>query len=183
MEKEKSDMVEPVQPRSQIRITRAGAISWRMKNKKSYGDEKYGRISFYEINKTLDSEKMTDPEKLVPKEYHDFLLLFQEVNMGKLPLHLSYDHKIQLKKEFEPPINSICRPDLVELKKWVQENLTKGFKMASLAPCAVPILFEKKKDGSLRLFVDCRKLNEVTLKNRYPLPLIQATLMQLNKTG
>src|SRR5436853_7749446 len=44
-----------------------------------------------------------------------------------------------------------------------------------------PILFVKKKDGSLRLCVDYRDLNEKTIKNRYPLPLIQETLMQLSK--
>ena len=63
----------------------------------------------------------------------------------------------------------------------MDENLAKGFIRPSSSPAGSPILFVKKKDGSLRLCVDYRDLNEKTIKNRYPLPLIQETLMQLSK--
>jgi len=71
--------------------------------------------------------------------------------------------------------------ELQALRQWIDENLSKGFIRASSSPAGAPILFVKKKDGSLRLCVDYRGLNEGTIKNRYPLPLIRETLMQLSK--
>jgi len=59
------------------------------------------------------------------------------------------------------------------------ENLDKKFNRESSSPAASPILFVKKKECSLRLFVEYRGLNEGTIKNRYPLPLVKETFMQL----
>jgi hypothetical protein len=58
------------------------------------------------------------------------------------------------------------------LKEFLEENLEKGFIWESKSPAGAPILFALKKDGSLRLCVDYRGLNAITIKNRYPLPLI-----------
>lgn len=95
IENEKKDKVEMVHPRPQISLTGEAAMCRRTKNKKRYGDEKYRQMFLYEINKTLNSEKVTDPEKPLPKEYHDFLPLLDEINTNKLPPHRLYDHKIQ----------------------------------------------------------------------------------------
>ena len=57
----------------------------------------------------------------------------------------------------------------------------KGFIRASSSPAGAPILFVKKGDGSSRLVVDYRGINEGTVKNRYPLPLIRETLMRKSK--
>ena len=54
----------------------------------------------------------------------------------------------------------------------MKENLEKGFIRKSTSPAGAPVLFVKKKDGSLRLCVDYRKLNDMTIRNSYPLPLI-----------
>ena len=62
------------------------------------------------------------------------------------------------------------------MKKYIKENLEKGFIRKSTSPAGAPILFVKKKDGSLRLCVDYRKLNEMTIRNSYPLPLINELL-------
>ena len=62
--------------------------------------------------------------------------------------------------------------ELVELKKQLQELLEKGFIWPSVSPWGAPVLFVKKKDGSLRLCIDYRRLNQVTVKNQYPLPHI-----------
>jgi len=75
----------------------------------------------------------------------------------------------------------MTRTELQTLKEWLEENLSKGFIRASSSPAASPILFVKKTDGSLRLCVDYRGLNEGTIKNRYLLPLLQETLMRLSK--
>jgi len=58
----------------------------------------------------------------------------------------------------------------------MKENSEKGFIRKSKSPAGAPVLFVKKKDGSLRLCVDYRKLNEMTIRNSYPLPLISELL-------
>ena len=67
------------------------------------------------------------------------------------------------------------------LKEYIDENLPKKFIRHSKSPAGASILFVKKKDGSLRLCVDYRGLNKVTVKNRYPLPLIAGLLDQLGE--
>jgi hypothetical protein len=62
--------------------------------------------------------------------------------------------------------------EMVELKVQLQELLDKGFIWPSNSPWGAPVLFVKKKDGTLRLCIDYRQLNKVTVKNRYPLPRI-----------
>jgi hypothetical protein len=68
---------------------------------------------------------------------------------------------------------------LAELKKQLQELLDKGFIRPSTSPWGCPFLFVKKKDESLRLCVDYRPLNAVTIKNKYPLPRIDVLFDQL----
>ncbi|KAL2232343.1 UNVERIFIED_CONTAM: Retrovirus-related Pol polyprotein from transposon [Sesamum indicum] len=69
--------------------------------------------------------------------------------------------------------------ELKELKKQLEELLDKGFSRPSISPWGAPVLFVKKKDGSMRLYVDYRQLNQITIKNKYPLPQIDDLLDQL----
>ncbi|KAL4030283.1 hypothetical protein IC575_008519 [Cucumis melo] len=69
--------------------------------------------------------------------------------------------------------------ELKELKVQLQELLDKGFIRPSVSPWGTPVLFVKKKDGSMRLCIDYRELNKVTVKNRYPLPRIDDLFDQL----
>jgi hypothetical protein len=69
--------------------------------------------------------------------------------------------------------------ELAELKTQLQELLDKGYICPSSSPWGCPALFVKKKDGSLRLCVDYRPLNAVTIKNKYPLPRIDVLFDQL----
>jgi len=69
--------------------------------------------------------------------------------------------------------------ELVELKKQLQELLDKGLIQPTVSPWGAPVLFVKKKDGSLRLCIDYRELNRVTVKNKYPLPRINDLFDQL----
>ncbi|KAL0541114.1 hypothetical protein IC582_021151 [Cucumis melo] len=69
--------------------------------------------------------------------------------------------------------------ELKELKVQLQELLDKGFIRPSVSPWGAPVLFVKKKDGSMRLCIDYRELNKVTVKNRYPLPRIDDLFDQL----
>ncbi|KAL1225460.1 RNA-directed DNA polymerase-like protein [Cardamine amara subsp. amara] len=69
--------------------------------------------------------------------------------------------------------------EMSELKKQLEELLSKGFIRPSTSPWGAPVLFVKKKDGSFRLCIDYRGLNRVTVKNNYPLPRIDELLDQL----
>ena len=69
--------------------------------------------------------------------------------------------------------------DLVEIKKQIKELLDKGYIRPSSSPWGSPVLLVEKKDGSLRMVVDYRGLNEVTIKNKYPLPMINDLFDQL----
>jgi len=69
--------------------------------------------------------------------------------------------------------------ELAELKTQLQELLQKGFIQPSSSPWGCPALFVKKMDQTLRLYVDYRPLNEVTIKNKYPLPRIDLLFDQL----
>jgi hypothetical protein len=69
--------------------------------------------------------------------------------------------------------------ELKELKEQLQELIDKGFICPSVSPWGVPVLFVKKKDGSMRLCIDYRELNRVTIRNKYPLPTIDDLFDQL----
>ena len=69
--------------------------------------------------------------------------------------------------------------ELRELKAQLEEFLSKGFIRPSISPCGAPILFVKKKDGSLRLCIDYRQLNRATIRNQYPIPRIDELFEQL----
>ena len=75
----------------------------------------------------------------------------------------------------------MSRDELLVLQKYLTENLEKGFIRSSSSPAASPVLFVKKPGGGLRFCVDYRALNAMTIKNRYPLPLIRETLDRLSK--
>ena len=69
--------------------------------------------------------------------------------------------------------------ELQELKVQIQELLDKGFIRPSTSPWGAPVLFSKKKDKTIRLCIDYRQLNRVTIKNRYPFPRIDDIFSQL----
>ncbi len=70
-------------------------------------------------------------------------------------------------------------PEMVELRKQLDELLEKGFIKPSVFPWGAPVLFVKKKDETFRLCIDYRKLNALTIKNKYPLPRIEDLFDQL----
>ncbi|MCI60061.1 RNA-directed DNA polymerase (Reverse transcriptase), partial [Trifolium medium] len=69
--------------------------------------------------------------------------------------------------------------ELERLKEQLEELLEKRFVTPSVSPWGAPVLLVKKKDGSMRLCIDYRQLNKVTLKNKYPLPRIDDLMDQL----
>jgi hypothetical protein len=73
----------------------------------------------------------------------------------------------------------VSGPELVELRKQIDELLEKGYIRPSTLPRAALVLFVEKKDGTKRMCMDYRSLNEVTIKNKYPLPRIEDLFDQL----
>ena len=71
-------------------------------------------------------------------------------------------------------------PELTTIKEYIRTNLENGFIRHSKSEAAAPCMFIKRPDGKLRLVVDYRGLNAITVKNRYPLPLIGEMLDRLN---
>ena len=80
------------------------------------------------------------------------------------------------------PIYSLGPVELETLKTYIKTNLANGFIRPSKSPMSALILFDRKPDGSLRLCVDYRGLNNITIKNQYPLPLIGESLDRLGRT-
>ena len=99
-----------------------------------------------------------------------------------LPPHRDVDFGIELHPGTSPISMTPHRMALVELQELrvqLQELLDKGFIRLSTSPWGAPVLFAKKKDKTLRLCIDYRQLNRVTIKNRYPLPRIDDLFDQL----
>ncbi|KAL4032817.1 hypothetical protein IC575_005899 [Cucumis melo] len=100
----------------------------------------------------------------------------------RLPPHREVEFAIELEPGTVPISRAPYRmapAELKELKVQLQELLDKRFIRPSVSPWGVPVLFVKKKYGSMRLCIDYRELNKVTIKNRYPLPRIDDLFDQL----
>jgi hypothetical protein len=120
-----------------------------------------------------------------PIEAIRIVLEFPDVFPKELP-GMPPERKVQFAIELIPgiaPISKrayrVSRPELVELKKQIDELLEKGYIRPSTSPWAAPVLFVEKKDGTKRMCIDYRALNEVTVKNKYPLPRIEDLFDQL----
>lgn len=114
--------------------------------------------------------------------YAEFESVFEDREAGTLPPHRSCDHTIPLEPGAKAPFGplyTLSQKELEALKEYLDENLEKGFIRRSESPAGAPVLFVPKKDGGLRLCVDYRALNSITVKNRCPLPLISETLDRL----
>ncbi|XP_071933110.1 uncharacterized protein [Coffea arabica] len=134
-----------------------------------------GFIAFL-INTPSDQVRLEDV--LVVREFSD---VFPE-ELTTLPPEKEVEFKIDLVPGTAPISKTPYRmapAELKELKIQLQDLLEKGFVKESDSPWGAPVLFVKKKDGSLRLCIDYRGLNEVTIKNKYPLPLIDSLFDQL----
>ncbi|KAL0551959.1 hypothetical protein IC582_011052 [Cucumis melo] len=124
-----------------------------------------------EVDVSLSSEP-------VVRDYPD---VFPEELPG-LPPHREVEFAIELEPGTVPISRAPYRmapAELKELKVQLQELLDKGFIRPSVSPWGAPVLFVKKKDGSMRLCIDYRELNKVTVNNRYPLPRIDDLFDQL----
>ena len=112
---------------------------------------------------------------LLPTYVIEFQSVFAKEDFDILSEHCKWDHAIELISGVEPKSSKVYPLFLLEqaeLDAFLEENLCTGCIWPSKSPIAAPVFFIKKKDGSLRLVQDYRALNAITVKNRYPLPLI-----------
>ena len=111
----------------------------------------------------------------------EFLDVFPEELPG-IPVDREIEFSIDLLPGTSPISKAPYRMapiELKELKEQLQELLDKGYIRPSASPWGAPILFVRKKDGTMRLCIDYRELNRVTVRNKYPLPHIDDLFDQL----
>ncbi|KAH0282023.1 hypothetical protein KCU62_g9957, partial [Aureobasidium sp. EXF-3399] len=114
----------------------------------------------------------------------DYVDVFSRQSADQLPPHRPQDHGIDLQPGKQPPYSrarGMSHEELLATKKYLDENLDKGFIRRSSSPAAAPMLLVRKPGGGLRFCVDYRGLNDMTIKNRYPIPLIRETLDKLSR--
>ena len=128
-----------------------------------------------------EPDAIEDILRVVPKDYHDYVDVFSKVRAERLPPHRSYDHKFEFDGPLPPagPIYSVSKPEQEVLKDYIDDLLAQGYIRPSDSTLGSPLLFAKKKDGSLRPVIDYRKINSVTRKIRYPIPPVNHLLEQV----
>ena len=116
---------------------------------------------------------------MVLAQYHDFRDVFSKEAFDELP---PWNHAIDLTPGTELPRSwtfPLSPAEQKELDDFLWENLVNGCICPSKSPMGAPVFFVKKKDSSLCLVQDYQKLNEIMVKNSYPLPLVSDVLTHL----
>ncbi len=136
----------PTQNTNLVRIFVDGAVPF-------YRAAKNLQVFAIHVNPANNKNPQSEPTpvKLLEK-YKDFVDVFEKNNVDQLPAHRPYDCPIDLEEGHSPPfgpIYGLSEPELQALRDYLTENLAKGFVQHSKSPAGTPILFVKKKDGSL----------------------------------
>ena len=121
---------------------------------------------------SIESASLAAASSAVIGEYRD---VFPDALPIGLPPSREIDHRIELIPGSTPPSRPTYRQsasELAELKSQLAELISLGFIQPSKSPYGAPVLFVKKKDGTTRMCIDYRALNDITIKNAYPLPLV-----------
>lgn len=129
------------------------------------------------LNKVEDPKPSAEPEWL--SNLSDIFL----EELTNLPPTREVDHEIKVipgsSPVFRRPYN-MSLLEAIELKEQLHQLLAQGFIRPSSSPWGAPVLFQKKKDGTLHLCIDYRGLNLVTIKNNYPIPCIDELVDKLH---
>lgn len=173
------------------------------KNKKEDKEEKNRKVSAFAKKKEVESALMAREQLLVlmykdvyftndlnsslPCEIvsllQEFVDVFPEEIPDGLPLLRGIDHQIDCIPGASLPNRPAYRSnpeEAKEIQRQVDEFLQKGFVRESLSPCSVPVILVPKKDGTWHMCTDCRAINKITVKYRYPIPRLDDMLDELH---
>jgi len=127
---------------------------------------------FLQFHSTMQAKSTTISKKIdlssIPEEYHEYANVFSKSKAETLTPHHPYDLWIDLEKDSHPPVRTIYSLSKFKqeaLKEFIDENLTNGFIHSMSSLHEAPVLFVKKKNGSLWLCVDFCGLNRITKKD------------------
>ena len=133
---------------------------------------------------------ITQEEKRTSSEIEKWQIEFPTVFPNDIPSGLPPSHRLQHTKDIEPgkapPFKGIypcSQIELTEMKRQLTEMIQKGHIRPSSSPYGAPVLFVKKKSGELRMCIDYRALNAITIKNKYPLPRIDEMMDRLSRAN
>jgi len=143
-------------------------------------------------NKGQDNKEIgKEPDKTNPEDLPDYIQpfthLFNKKKFEKLPERCEWDHKINLTDEAPKKLNTkayamtLKEEEEEALNQWLDKQLKAGLIVESKSRYAAPCFYIPKKDGSLRLVQDYSKLNQVTIKDKTPLPLIGEVIDKLKE--
>ena len=120
-----------------------------------------------------------EAKKLVPEKFHKWIKVFGKKQSERMPTRKVWDHAIDVKEGFVPrkgKVYPLSREEREEVREFVKEQLQKGYIWPLKSPQTAPVFFVGKKDRKKRMVQDYGYLNEWTIKNNYPLPLISDVL-------
>ena len=121
------------------------------------------------------SKSEAEAKKLVLEQFHKWIKVFSKKQPERMPTWKIWDYAIDIKEGFVPrkgKVYLLSREEREEVRKFIQEQLRKGYIRLLKSPQMAPVFFVGKKDGKKRMVQNYRYLNEWTIKNNYPLPLI-----------
>src|SRR6266702_752206 len=120
----------------------------------------------------------------IPPEHQQYTKVFSKEESKRYPLKQAWDHTIELKEGSPDAIDCKVYPlnqtEDVAIQEFIKKELDKGYICISKSPYASPFFFIQKKDGTLRLVQDYQKINALTVRNQYPLPLISDLICDLS---
>ncbi len=135
------------------------------------------------LTTSIESPNTTQTTE-IPSCYEEFSEVFSKIKATQLPPHRPWDCAIDLLTNAMPPkskVYPLSRNETQAMEEYIEEAMNSGFIRPSTSPAAAGFFFVEKKDGGLRPCIDYRGLNNVTVKFRYPLPLVPSALEQLRE--
>ena len=168
------------QPPEEVRAT--STISQRLAEAFQRNNQPKSNVSTAAHGRPRSSLDLSELIQDVPDHFREFHEVFSKESFDVLPGSKPWDHAIELVPGAKPAgckVYPLSPSEQKELDAFIQENLESGRIRPSKSPMASPVFFIKKKDGSLRLVQDYRALNAMTIKNKYPLPLISELIEKL----